>query len=147
MIRYLLDTNTVSHLLRKHPTVAQRVVAVPMSALRISAVTEAELMVGLARRPDALRLHAVVEEFLRRMDVLPWDGAVAERYGPMRARLEEQGKTLAPLDMLIAAHALDSGIVLVTSDRAFSQVEGLRIEDWTSSPAEPASSRKRAARR
>ena len=70
-------------------------------------------------------------EFLRRVDVLPWDSAVAERYGNVRADMERQGKTLAPLDSLIAAHALSVGAVLVTNDRAFAQVAGLHVEDWT----------------
>jgi len=73
MKRYMLDTNTVSHLLRGHPVVAQRVVSVPMTALCISAITQGELLFGLARRPDAKQLHGAVREFLKRLDVLPWD--------------------------------------------------------------------------
>jgi tRNA(fMet)-specific endonuclease VapC len=130
MTRYMLDTNTVSHLVRAHPQVARRVVAAPMSALCVSSITEGELLFGLARRPEARRLHAVVGEFLRRVDVLPWDSAVAQRYGMVRAAMERQGKTLGPLDLLIAAHALDMAAVLVTNDRAFGQVEGLKVEDW-----------------
>lgn len=65
-----------------------------------------------------------------------WDSAVAERYGPARADLERRGKTLAPLDMLIAAHALEAGAVLVTNDGAFSQAARLKVEDWTI-PLEP----------
>lgn len=131
MKRYLLDTNTVSHLLKEHPAVARRIVETPIAALCISAITEGELLFGLAKRPDAKRLHLAVKEFLRRVDVLPWDSAVAERYGSMRAEMEAQGKVLASLDGLIAAHAMAIGAVLVTSDRAFGQVAGVAVEDWT----------------
>ncbi len=131
MKRYMLDTNTVSHLLRQHPTVARRVVATPMAALCISAITEGELQFGLAKRPDAKRLHLAVQEFLRRVDVLPWDSAVANRYGTVRADLERQGKIPASLDLLIAAHAMDTDAVLVTNDGTFTQVPGLQLEDWT----------------
>lgn len=58
MTRYMLDTNTVSHLLKKHPAVARRVVAAPITSLCISAITQGELLVGLARRPDATALPA-----------------------------------------------------------------------------------------
>ena len=51
--RYMLDTNTVSHLLKKHPAVARRVVAAPITSLCISAITQGELLFGLANRPDA----------------------------------------------------------------------------------------------
>lgn len=70
-------------------------------------------------------------EFLRRMNVLPWDCLIAQRYATVRAEMERQSKVLAPLDLLIAAHALDAAKVLVTNDQAFAQVAGLHREDWT----------------
>jgi tRNA(fMet)-specific endonuclease VapC len=131
MKQYMLDTNTVSHLIKEHPAVARRVVAVPIASLCISSITEGELFFGLVKRPDAKRLHIAVREFLRRVDVLPWDTAIAEHYGIVRADMERQGKILAPLDLLIATHALTVGAVLVTNDRVFGQVVDLHIEDWT----------------
>jgi tRNA(fMet)-specific endonuclease VapC len=131
MKRYMLDTNTVSHLIKAHPAVTARVVATPMVSLCVSAITEGELLFGLAKRPDAKRLHLAVRELLRRIEVLPWDSAIAEHYGTVRADMARQGKVLAPLDLLIATHALGMGAVLVTNDRAFSQVTELCVEDWT----------------
>lgn len=131
MRRTMLDTNTVSHLLKEHPAVSRRVVAASMASLCISSITEGELLFGLAKRPGAKRLRLAMREFLRRVDVLPWDSDVAERYGTVRADMARHGKTLAPLDMLIAAHALSVGAVLATNDQAFRQVAGLHVEDWT----------------
>jgi len=131
MKRYMLDTNTVSHLIKEHPAVASRVVAVPMASLCISAITEGELHFGLAKRPDAKRLQLAVREFLRRVDVLPWDSSITQHYGSVRADMERRGKILAPLDLLIATHALSVSAVLVTNDGAFHQVADLPIEDWT----------------
>jgi len=127
----MLDTNTVSQLLKEHPAVVRRVVATPMASLCISAITEGELLFGLAKRPDAKRLHLAVREFLKRVDALPWDSAIAEHYGTVRADMERQGRVLAPLDLLIATHALSVGAVLVTSDRSLGQVGHLHVEDWT----------------
>jgi tRNA(fMet)-specific endonuclease VapC len=132
MKRYMLDTNTVSYLIRGDPAVVRRVVAAPMAALCISAITEGELLFGVARRPEARRLQTAVQEFLRRVDVLPWDSAISDFYGISRVDLEKQGKTLAPLDLLIASHALGIDAVLVSSDKAFSQLTALSLEDWTS---------------
>ena len=131
MKRYMLDTNTVSHLLREHPVVTKRIVAVPMASLCISAITEGELLFGLAKRPVAKRLHVAVREFLRRVDVLPLDSSTAEHYGIVRADMERRGRILASLDLLIATHALSVDAVLVTNDRAFSQMADLKVEDWT----------------
>jgi tRNA(fMet)-specific endonuclease VapC len=131
MKRHMLDTNTVSHLVKSHSTVSLRVTEVPMAVLCISVITGGELMFGLAKAPDAKRLHQAVMELLRRVDVLPWDSAVMGRYGNVRADMEKQGSALGPLDILIAAHALETDSVLVTSDVAFSRVVGLTVEDWT----------------
>ena len=131
MTVYMLDTNTVSCLVKKDPTATQRAKDVPISSLCISAVTEGELLFGLAKRPEAIRLHAAVKEFLRCVDVMPWDERVAEHYARIRASLERQGKTLALLDLLIASHAESIGAVLVTNDQAFRLMGSLRVEDWT----------------
>jgi tRNA(fMet)-specific endonuclease VapC len=61
--------------------VVRRVVAVPMTSLCISAITEGELHFGLPRRPGARRLHLGVREFLRRVDRIGWDTRAAERSG------------------------------------------------------------------
>lgn len=131
MKQFMLDTNTISHLIKAHPAVARRVVDVPMASLCISAITEGELLFGLAKRPDAKRLHLAVRELLRRVDVLPWDRVVAERYGSARAVMARHSKILAPLDLLIATHALSADAVLVTNDQSFRLVDDLKVEDWT----------------
>lgn len=127
----MLDTNMVGHLINRHSAVVRRVLDVSMATLCISSVTKGELVYGLAKRPEATRLHRAVAEFLRRVDVLPWDRQTAGRYGDLRAAMQRNGKTLASLDLLIAAHALQAAALLVTNDKAFAHVPGLGIEDWT----------------
>ena len=123
----MLDTNTVSHLLRQHSTVARSVVSASMAALCISAITDDELLFGLAKQPAARRVHLAVREFLRRVDALPWDSTVAERYGAARVDMERQGNALGRLNVLIAPHALAAGAVLVTNDRAFGHMANLPV--------------------
>jgi tRNA(fMet)-specific endonuclease VapC len=129
-MRYLLDTNTVSHLIKRHPQATQRLLAVPMHSLGISAITAGELAFGLAKRPEAVALRAAVHEFLRRVDVLPWDAAVAQTYGRLRAQMQSEGIGLSALDMQIAAHAVHAKAILVSSDRAFGQLTEITYENW-----------------
>ncbi len=132
---YMLDTNTVAYIVDGRSKAARRKLAeVPQSfSVAISAITEAEIRYGLARKPEATRLHAAMEEFLSKVSVLPWNSEVARTYGRMRARMSAQGKTLSSLDLLIAAHAASLGAVLVTSDRAFQNAEGLySTVNWAS---------------
>lgn len=131
MKRFMLDTNSVSHLLKRQRNLVERVVGASMAALCISVVTEGEMRFGLARRPEAKALHAAVAELLRRLDVLPWTSATAQCYGAVRAELERRGRPLGPLDLMIAAQAVEAGAVLITSDRTFRFVAGLKVEDWT----------------
>jgi tRNA(fMet)-specific endonuclease VapC len=130
-VRFLLDTNTVSHLLQARPGVCQSVTQVSMESLCISAVTEGELLFGIAKRPDARALRHLIGELLRRVDVEPWDRAAAARYGVLRAEQSRMGKALAALDLMIAAQALSLDATLVSNDQAFNQIDGLRLEDWS----------------
>jgi tRNA(fMet)-specific endonuclease VapC len=131
----MLDTNTVSQAIRGSPiAVRQRLEAAATTEVCLSTITEGELRFGLARRPEARALAAAVGGFMDRVDILPWDSAAAEAYGVLRARLEASGRPLGNLDMLIAAHALSVGAVLVTSDVAFRQVPDLEVDDWAIEP-------------
>ncbi len=130
--RYMLDTNTASYIIKGNiPRVRERLLKVPMSGLLISAVTEAELLYGAARKSDSVRLKTSVDEFLLRVDSLPWDSNAARRYAELRAALEISGTPMGNLDMMIAAHALAAEAILVTSDRSFRRLKHLKIEDWT----------------
>jgi tRNA(fMet)-specific endonuclease VapC len=131
-IRYLLDTNTASYAIKGNfPRVRERLSRVPLSEVGISVVTEAELRFGVARLPKAKRLEALIEEFLVRVGILPWDSECAKNYASLRAALEGKGEPMGNLDMMIAAQALAADVILVTNDRAFARVKGLEIEDWS----------------
>ncbi len=129
-MRYMLDTNAVGRAVKGHPSVVARLSALPKEGICVSVVTEAELLFGLAKAPEATRLATLVRTFLASIDRLPWDSLAAEHYGRVRADLVQRGRSLGGHDMLIAAHALAVGAVLVTSDKALLRVPGLSVEDW-----------------
>ncbi len=130
--RYLLDTNIASYVIKGNiPAVRRRIVKVPMAQLAISTVTEGELRYGVARRPEARGLQTIVDEFLLRVTILPWDSEAARHYGQIRATLEREGQPMGNLDLMIGAHALALGAVLVTHDQAFTRIKELNLEDWT----------------
>jgi tRNA(fMet)-specific endonuclease VapC len=128
---YMLDTNTVSHLIKGNIKAKEQLASKPISSVCISSITKAELIFGLCKRPTAVNLHEIVSQFLRAVQILPWQSSTAEKYGATRVELENQGIVLSPLDLLIASHALEVTAILVTNDKAFSRIKGLKIEDWT----------------
>jgi len=124
----MLDTNMVSYIAKGHSKAARS----RMLNLRedevvcLSAITEAEIWYGLAKRPEATALRERMEWFLAAVKILPWGRDEAKSYGALRAKLEFSGKTLGNIDMQIAAHAIALGAVLVTNDRALAQIDDLR---------------------
>lgn len=131
--RYMLDTNTASYIIKGEPAVIREHLRnVPMAKVCISAITEAELLRGVARKPEAKRLPEAVKEFLLRLEILPWDSDAADAYAQLRTACENEGKSLGAMDMLIAAHSIAVGAILITNDKAFYNVEHhLVLADWT----------------
>ena len=127
--RVMLDTNAVAALLKARSPALEEYAR--SRALCVSVITEAEVLYGLARRPAASALRRVAEGFLAAIEILSWNSACAATYGVLRARLEEHGKPLAALDLLIASHALAVSCPLVTSDASFTQVPGLEVVQWS----------------
>jgi tRNA(fMet)-specific endonuclease VapC len=132
-ITYMLDTNTVSYVAKGNSPAARARLEGLGAGERvcISAITEAELHYGLARRPAAQALRASVERLLLKFNILPWGSKEAAAYGALRATLEVSGISLSQLDMQIAAHAVAVGAVLVTNDKAFRHVADLgKTVNW-----------------
>jgi tRNA(fMet)-specific endonuclease VapC len=131
-LRYLLDTNTVSALMRGQERVAARVAKTPREDVAISQVTVAEIEFGLrylrpSKRRRALEAQwAAIGSGLIR---LPWDDEVSRRFGERKARLERAGKRMSDFDLAIAVHAVAYGLALVTADRAFERLR-IRRENW-----------------
>ena len=130
---YMLDTNTASYIIKGEPAVVRdHVLKVPMGSICISTITQAELLHGVAKKPQAKHLPMAVKEFLIRVDIMPWNSDAAETYARLRTACENEGTPLGTMDMLIAAHSVAVGAVLVTSDRSFYNVKHhLTLADWT----------------
>jgi tRNA(fMet)-specific endonuclease VapC len=135
----MIDTNTVSYLVKGQSRNARARIEElgEKDSVCISSITEAEIWYGLAKQPVSAETRAAIKLFLQSIDVISWDSAAAASYGVMRAKLEASGKTLGAMDMLIAAHAAATDAVLVTSDRAFQNTDGLfATVNWADDLAE-----------
>lgn len=130
--RYMLDTNVVSHIMQgRDAALLARLTQVPVGQVVLSSVTLGELEYGVHRKGQPERLRNAMSQVLLRVDVLPWDEAVARCYGEFCTALEARGINLSDLDMMIAAHAVAVDATLVSRDKAFAQVpERLRLEVW-----------------
>lgn len=136
MSLYLLDTNMVSFTLwGVSPAARARLATLsPYDVVSISAVTEGELLFGLAKSPNDRRQRAL-QQYLSPFAIYPWGREAAAAYGNLRARQERLGKKLGPYDMQIAAHALALKAILVSHDKAFRRIPNLQVENWASDVA------------
>ena len=131
-MRYLLDTNTVSALMRGQEKVAARLAKTPREDVAISQVTVAEIEFGLRYLPASKRRRALEAQWTAigsELIRLPWDDEVSRRFGERKARLERTGNRMSDFDLAIAVHAVAYGLTLVTADRAFERLR-LRRENW-----------------
>ena len=130
-MRYLLDTNIVSAMVRDpHGRIAQRIRAVGENNVCTSVVVAAELRYGVTKKGSA-RLAAQLEAVLTALDVLALETPVDSIYGEVRTQLERTGQPIGGNDLLIAAHALSLECTVVTdNEREFRRVEGLSVDNW-----------------
>jgi tRNA(fMet)-specific endonuclease VapC len=130
-MRYLLDTNIVSDLVRNpHGRIAQHIRKVGEDKVCTSIIVAAEMRYGAAKR-NSLQLSAQLEAVLGALEILPFETPFDRVYGTIRARLERTGRQIGANDLLIASHALSLGYTVVTNNVGeFARVEDLLYENW-----------------
>jgi tRNA(fMet)-specific endonuclease VapC len=129
----VIDTDIASYVIKgRHPVVDVRFTAADPARLCISAVTQAELLYGLKALDPAHRLHLAVHRFLREIAIMPWDSDAATAHADIRHLLVSGGNAIGEMDMMIAAHAIALGAVLVTNNvRHYGRLSPmLAIENW-----------------
>lgn len=128
---YILDTDICSYTIKNRPShIAQKFESIEASKLTISSITGAELLFG-AKKIGSSSLVNLVEGFLGRLIILPWGKPQAYEYANLRTSLEQNGKIIGNMDMLIASHALSIDAVLVSNNlKHFEKVPNLKLENW-----------------
>ena len=129
----LLDTNVIIHYLKGDPATVARIQSASRGELAIPAIAVYELEYGTLRSQIPARRRRELEAGLAHIQQVPFDSAAARAAASIRIELEQQGRAIGPLDVLIAGTAVSRGAGLVTNNAAeFSRVPGLRVLDWRS---------------
>ncbi|VEN73434.1 tRNA(fMet)-specific endonuclease VapC [Candidatus Desulfarcum epimagneticum] len=128
----MLDTSICIYVIKKRPMAfLEKFNSFERNALCVSVVTYAEMRYGVERSSSRKMNSRILDNFISRLTVFPWDADAALEYGKLRVALEKKGTPIGNMDMLIAAHALSRDCVLVTHNvREFSRIQNLRHEDW-----------------
>ncbi len=134
-MRYILDTNAVSALMKGDGAVLARLEQLAKSDVFVPQPVLAEIAYGIERLPRSKRREALQDRFeLVRAELqrIEWTDDVSQRFGVIKAVLEKRGQRIEDFDAAIAAHATEPGDVLVTAnldDRV--RVPRLSVEDWS----------------
>ncbi len=133
-MRILLDTSVYSQPIKKNPlpSVVVRWKASPESEYAVSAISELEVLYGIALSGSD-RLWDVYRRILQdRFPVVPFDRDCAFRYAELQAAAVKAGRTRPSFDLMIAATALVHSLELATCNAAdFAGIPGLSIADWS----------------
>jgi len=134
MLKYMLDTNIVIYVIKCRPLEILEVFNAHVGQMCISSITLAELLHGVEKSSMITKNLRKVEDFVSRLEVLPYENTAASHYGDIRTNLEKKGTVIGVNDLHIAAHARSEGLILVSNNvREFERVEGLRLENWIES--------------
>ena len=131
-MKYMLDTNICIYIIKKQPEkVISHLQEFSLSEVCVSSITLSELEYGVEKSEQRDRNKIALANFIAPIEVITYDDLAAAQYGIIRSSLEKNGMPIGALDMLIAAHALSQGLILVTNnEREFKRVPGLKIENW-----------------
>ncbi|MBI3985754.1 MAG: type II toxin-antitoxin system VapC family toxin [Lentisphaerae bacterium] len=131
-MKLMLDTDICVEIIRKRSgPILAKLQRCDLDDICISAITLSELEYGASKSAAPERNRLALAEFMIPVQVVAYDDMAASCYGEIRARLEQAGIPIGPLDTLIAAHALALKLTLVTRNgREFSRVPGLRVVNW-----------------
>lgn len=130
-MKYMLDTNICIYIINQKPTqVLERFALHSIHDITISSISVAELAFGV-EKSGSKRNKIALEKFLSPLTILPFSEQEMWHYAHIRHHLESQGKTIGPLDMLIASHAISKDLTLVTNNTAeFKRISYLKLENW-----------------
>lgn len=128
----LLDTDTSIRIIRKNPEFIRNFIGLSPDTVFISVVTFHELYYGSLHSQNPSQKLAALKDFTRCLQILPFKASSAKHSATVRESLATKGIPIGPLDTLIAGHALEHELILVTGNvREFSRVDGLAIENWS----------------
>jgi tRNA(fMet)-specific endonuclease VapC len=126
--KFLLDTNIIIALFAKERRVLQKL----RNAERVylSSIAVGELLYGAHKSTQARSNIARIEEFAAANSVLACDLGTARHYGRVKDRLRRKGRPLPENDIWMAALARQHGLMLVSRDAHFTEVENLTLKAW-----------------
>jgi tRNA(fMet)-specific endonuclease VapC len=125
---YLLDSNIIIEIFDGNRTYADRISK--EKVLYLPCIVLGELYTGVNRVSDKSKHLKMLTDFLEFCTVVDVDNTTAKFYGEIIAALYKKGKPIPTNDVWIAAAALQHDFTLITNDKHFKEIPGLKMINW-----------------
>ena len=131
-MKYLLDTNICIYIIKQKPkTVLDKFIDLDVFDVAVSSITLAELFYGVNKSNFKEKNLDALQEFLLPLEILYFDESDAFIYGKVRTELENMGKPIGSMDLLIASQALAKNLTLISNNISeFERIKELSLQNW-----------------
>jgi tRNA(fMet)-specific endonuclease VapC len=137
-VKYVLDTNAVSAIMKADTAFLSRLQGVPRPLVFVPEPALAEIAYGIERLPKSKKKNLLIQRYAlvrAELQADKWTETVSDAFGRIKAMLERRGQRIEDIDIAIAAHATGDDAVLVSADTGDMQrIPGIKVEDWSLPP-------------
>ena len=130
-MKYLLDTNILSYLLKgKGSNIIKKLSSIDRNDIFVPSIAYSELLFG-AEKIGNPKLTEAIKSLVSPFKIVPFTHKEASVYATIRNDLERKGTPIGAMDLLIAAIAVAGNYTLVSHNcDEFKRVDSLLLEDW-----------------
>ena len=129
---FFLDTNTCIYFLNgKYISIKEKMFSISVNEIAIPSIVKAELMLGAYKSKSKKSTIEKIERFLEPFEIISFDDLMTYTYAEIRSRIEKNGETIGPNDLLIASIVkFKDGVLITHNIKEFKRIDGLKIDDW-----------------
>lgn len=129
-IKYCLESSFIIELLRGKDNavrIYEEIKNSPLAITSIASVVLFEILRGREQKPEKIKKF---EQFRRKLIILPFGEKEAEEAAKIEKAIRKKGQTISPLDLLIGATAKVNGTILVSNDKGYDKIRGLKVRNY-----------------
>ena len=131
-MKYILDRDTISYLLKGDLSVRNKVQSIPIESLCTTIINYSELMYGIELEKSSRKIVKYITELLKAFEILQYTSHAALIFAKTKAELKNKGELIMDFDLMIASIAIANKYTLVTNnEKHFQRISSLKIENWS----------------
>jgi tRNA(fMet)-specific endonuclease VapC len=123
-MKYLVDSNVLMDLYRGDSSIVAALRRLSIEKPATTTLNYAEILFGLIGKPEYERIKT---DLCTSFELLSLSATSAEVYAHLKLTLQRKGRPIPEMDVLIASIALEHSMTLITRDKHFASIDGLKV--------------------